>query len=414
MEIDGATVLLLVVVTVTIVGLVMAALVAAGFFGSHESSADRALTRASSKSTSGHQGATVAGAEGEGAGGATGATGPAGAGVFVREARGGVVLWDHHGHSGFVADGASGERGWRGLRGETGERGEPGPRGAEGAAGVAGGASNTGATGPAGADGAAGRHGHDGNDGKDGKDGKDGRDGRDGWDGPAGAQGEPGPPSLVTGATGMEGFSVDVTGVAGGVLVISEFNTAFLAAGTTGPTGAAPCHVVAFALGPVPRGGVTVGPDEEGGLAIAFGTHNGLGSSQSHPDIGQTAMDTLAFPAPCHGRARSLQVRVVAAWGEALPINTGSGRPPASVAALRVGVWLARAGATTFEESPLFVQQAHLPDGAPSQFRLHNEVDGVPVAPGDQLVLFASTVDEAHAAQAQLHRLSASFELAPT
>jgi collagen type VII alpha len=111
----------------------------------------------------------------------------------------------------------------------------------------------TGLFGPTGPMGVTGPMGNTGNTGNTGSTGNTGNTGHTGNTGPTGLQGETG---LMgnTGPTGMEGFSVDVTGTTGGVLIISAFGTVFLADGAQGPTGPGALSQLSWISGPLETG----------------------------------------------------------------------------------------------------------------------------------------------------------------
>jgi hypothetical protein len=235
-----------------------------------------------------------------------------------------------------------------------------------------------------------------------------------GFNGSTGSTGATG----FTGPTGQEGFSLDVTGVTGGVLIISEFNIAFLAAGSTGNTGVAgptgPQGVpgtavntgatgpttpwlIPFAVGPVGSNGVDVGQGEGGGLAVAFGSVNGAGAVIGNPEVGQAAMETLAFCVPATGTVQNLFVRIVASTDVGV---TGT---------IRAGIWSSPCDTLNFTESLVFCETGV--NDTPTTLCMSDLTNTLTVGENDQVVLWVSVVESE---TVHVMRCSGSFQIMPS
>jgi hypothetical protein len=360
----------------------------------------------------------------------------------VIAAKGGVLIVDSAGNSGFVADGMAGATGANGADGHDGAEGrpgaecicspgEPGPTGTEGQRGRNGRRGEKGDRGDTGPAGPMLRpEGLFGNDGKSSENEPKVsfesesekvslRDHPQTDDTPAvngtakfarGERGEVG----ATGAAGPEGFSLDVTGVTGGVMIISEFNVAFIPAGTIGPTGPRPSayrgFLIPFALGPVGETGLDAGEGESGGFAMSFGRVSGLGLGS---EVGQAAMESLAFPIPESGSIHSLHVHLVAAlspsdptMNDATDATDATGSTGDGGGTLRVGIWTSQRDPINFTESSLFCETKLT--GTHSIYSLSDSTGNLPVKAGDLLVLFVSTLGNI---AANIKRCNATVQL---
>jgi hypothetical protein len=381
--------------------------------------------------------------------GPTGPTGADGVGLHVVQVSDGVIIVDDLGISGFVADGLQGPAGTAVNTGATGITGSTGPTGLRGFTGPTGSPSFI--TGPTGFS----------FTGTTGSTGPTGIRGMTGFTGTTGATGLQGPTGSM-GPTGLEGFSIDVTGTNGGVLIISEFNVAFLpnltgATGITGMTGAtgAPSFVTGptgytgptgFArtgptgmtgsVGPTGSTGCTgnTGPQGVPGTAVNTGATGATGPMMpffipfaigpvgpNGVEVGQDGFGGFAMSfGICNGAATIFGIPEFGqdAMSSLAFTATRSGtlrnlfvRVLASSdtlsGTLRMGIWTSPCDPVLFVESDLYVEQSITSD-QPTNFCLSNQSDLIPVNAGDQIVLFVSTVENL---VIRVYRCSAGLEI---